>query len=500
LKISGEHRYALPMVPIPEALALVDSAAAERLHVLPLEVTSAGTLVLMAQNPQDWMCADELRALTQRSIELIPSTVGDLTAEIRRAYGFTGKIAELSSRCEEAEQGRESPDLPQDDSPAAGIVDGLIAQAVNERASDIHIEPEERESRVRFRIDGRLIEELPLAKAAHPSVTARIKIMAGMDISEKRLPQDGRIVKEFEGRSLDLRVSTLPTVYGEKTVLRILDPCQTQLGLENLGCTPRDLEKIKELLQYPDGLILNTGPTGSGKTTTLYAMLRRLNLAQYNAVAVEDPVEYHIPGVTQVQVNEKSGLTFGTALRSILRQDPDIILVGEIRDAETAMLAVRAALTGHLVLATVHANDAPSAPFRLVDMGVPPYLLSTVLRGVMAQRLIRKLCASCRQPLSAPDGLAPIIPAGVPIYRAAGCACCSGQGYRGRCALFQVMPVGDEIAALIASGGTSAELRAAAIEGGMSTLRQAALEKVLEGVTGLEEAEAVVGGSFCRDD
>lgn len=500
MKIGEDCGCRLRLNPSPQALALVDGAAAERLQILPLKLTPTGVLVAMAQNPQDWMCADELRALTQRSVELIPSGASDLAAEIRRAYGFTGKIAELAERYEKSAPDQEAPRLPEENSPAADIVEGLIVQAVSEGASDIHIEPGERVSRVRFRVDGRLIEELPLAKAAHPSVTARIKIMANMDISEKRLPQDGRIVKDFEGRSLDLRVSTLPTVYGEKAVLRILDPCRTQLGLENLGCSFDDLERIKKLLQCPNGLILNTGPTGSGKTTTLYAMLRRLNLTQYNAVAVEDPVEYHIPGVTQVQVSEKSGLTFGTALRSILRQDPDIILVGEIRDSETAMLAVRAALTGHLVLATVHANDAPSAPFRLIDMGVPPYLLSTVLRGVLAQRLIRKLCVFCRQPCRAPDGLAPNITAGTPIYRVSGCPRCGKQGYRGRCGLFQVMPVGSEIAALIASGGTSAQLRAAALKQGMNTLRDAALQKVLEGVTGLEEAEVVLGGGFCLDD
>lgn len=482
--------------PDPRALALLNPAAAERLGVLPLELSDTGELTAAACNPEDLLCADELRALTHRRVTLISAGRTDLTAEIRRAYGFTEKIAQLSDQYKITENDGSTGSPDPDGSPAAGIVDRLIAQAVREGASDIHIEPGEKESRVRFRIDGRLADEVLLKKQAHASVTARVKIMAGMDIAEKRLPQDGRIVKNFEGRLLDLRVSTLPSVYGEKTVLRILDPERPRIGLENLGCRPADLEKIQELMRHPDGLILNTGPTGSGKTTTLYSMISQLDLAHYNAVAVEDPVEYHIPGVTQVQVSEKSGLTFGTALRSILRQDPDIILVGEIRDSETAMLAVRAALTGHLVLATLHANDAPSAPARLIDMGVPPYLLSSVLRGVMAQRLVRKLCPACRRPGRAGAGTAPEIPAGTVIYHAGRCSQCSEQGYRGRTAVFQIMQVSDKLAAIIAAGGTSAELEAAALKNGMKTLRAAAFEKVLDGVTSPEEAEAVTGGSL----
>lgn len=480
--------------PAPRALAMIDSAAAERLGVLPLELTDDGELTVAALNPQDLMCADELRALTHCRIIMVPAAGADLSAEISRAYGFTGKIAQLSSQYKNTENSISAEQLTSS-SPAADIVDGLITQAVRERASDIHIEPDEGESHVRFRIDGRLIDEVVLQKQAHASVTARVKILAGMDIAEKRLPQDGRIVKNYEGRQLDLRVSTLPSVYGEKTVLRILDPGQAQLGLENLGCDPEDLEKIRNLLCHSDGLILNTGPTGSGKTTTLYAMIRQLDLAHYNAVAVEDPVEYHIPGVIQVQVNEKSGLTFGTALRSILRQDPDIILVGEIRDSETAMLAVRAALTGHLVLATLHANDAPSAPSRMIDMGVPPYLLSSVLRGVMTQRLVRKLCPACRRPLKA-DNMTLEFPEGTVIYQAGKCPKCAEQGYRGRTAIFQIMQVSGKLAEIIADGGTSAELEAAALKKGMKTLRTAALEKVFAGVTSPEEAEAVTGGSL----
>ncbi len=488
--------------PSKEALSKIDGATAARLQVLPLEITAGGTLRVIAQNPRDLPCADELRSLTHMQVELIPCHGTDLQVEIRRAYHFSGKIANLSEQYLAIEKDESvHEERLDDDSPAAGIVSSLLAQALDERASDVHIEPSpgnlpgEDTLRVRFRIDGRLIEALRLPMRIHPSLTSRIKIMARMDIAEKRRPQDGRILTKYSGREIDLRISTLPSVHGEKTVIRLLDPEQADMGLENLGCEKDDLEKLEKLLRSPHGLILNTGPTGSGKTTTLYAMLRRLNLEQYNAIAVEDPVEYHIPSVTQVQVNERAGLTFASALRSILRQDPDIILVGEIRDVETATLAVRAALTGHLVLATVHANDAASAPSRLLDMGVPSYLLASVLRGVMAQRLVRCLCPMCRSrvKISAETARRIGLPEDAEIFEASGCAACSGRGYKGRSAIFQIMTVDEELAAIIARGESAAILDAAAQKKGMITLRQAALAKVVEGVTSLEEAESVCG-------
>ncbi len=485
--------------PTKEALSKIDGATAVRLQVLPLEITAGGTLCVIAQNPRDLPCADELRSLTHMQVELIPCQGADLQVEIQRAYHFSRRIANLSEQYLAGEKGEiAQEERLDDDSPAAEIVTRILAQALDERASDVHIEPIEDVLRVRFRIDGRLIEALRLPLKMHPSLTSRIKIMARMDIAEKRHPQDGRIVKEYSGRDIDLRISTLPSVGGEKTVIRLLDPAQADMGLENLGCGQGDLEKLEKLLRLPHGLILNTGPTGSGKTTTLYAMLRRLDLDQYNAIAVEDPVEYHIPGVTQVQVNERAGLTFASALRSILRQDPDIILVGEIRDAETAALAVRAALTGHLVLATVHANDAASAPSRLMDMGVPPYLLASVLRGVMAQRLVRCLCPNCRTRVKISEGIlhALGLSAGTEIFEASGCPACSGRGYKGRSAIFQILTVDEELAAIIARGESAAVLDAAARKKGMTTLRQAALARVAEGVTTLAEAEAVSGENF----
>ncbi len=497
--------------PSKEAFSKIDGATAVRLQVLPLEITAGGTLRVVAKNPRDLPCADELRSLTHMQVELLPCGGADLLVEIRRAYNFSRKIANLSEQYLAGEKDEiAQEERLDDDSPAAEIVTRILAQALDERASDVHIEPGEDALRIRFRIDGRLIEALRLPIKIHPSLTSRIKIMARMDIAEKRRPQDGRILTKYSGRDIDLRISTLPSVKGEKTVIRLLDPEQADMGLENLGCEQNDLEKLEKLLRSPHGLILNTGPTGSGKTTTLYAMLRRLDLEQYNAIAVEDPVEYHIPGVTQVQVNERAGLTFASALRSILRQDPDIILVGEIRDVETATLAVRAALTGHLVLATVHANDAASAPSRLADMGVPSYLLASVLRGVMAQRLVRQLCPNCkrRAKISAQTlraireacipSLRSVIglPADAEIFEASGCTACSGRGYKGRSAIFQILTVDDELASIIARGESAAVLDAAARKKGMTTLRQAALARVIEGVTSLAEAEAVCGENF----
>lgn len=482
--------------PDEKALSLIDAATAERLCVLPLELTSDGVLRAMVEDPDDLHCADDLRALTRCQVKLVRSTVADLRAEIRRIYFFQKPIETLSGRLLAEERGtRQRAEVRDDSSPTAEIVQKIFMQALRERASDIHLEPHEDGLRVRYRIDGRLVLALQLSGALHPSLTTRVKVMAGMDIAKKYTPQDGRMMVSFEGRNVDVRVSTLPTIHGEKTVMRLLDPKEANVGLGGLGCTDFELHGIKKLLRVPYGLILNTGPTGSGKSTTLYAMLQQLDLFQFNAVAVEDPVEYSFSNVSQVMVDERSGMTFGSALRSILRQDPDIILVGEIRDPETAMLAVQAALTGHLVLATVHANDAPSAPARLLNMGVPPYQLAAALKGVMAQRLVRVLCSSCRRAVSADvSALRHMgIPADARIYSAGRCAACSGRGYRGRSGLFQIMHVDAELSDMIAAEATSFELADAARRKGMRTLWQAALDKVLLGVTSLEEALSAVG-------
>ena len=476
--------------PSPEALRLISFETAARLCVLPLTIAADGHLRVMAEEPRRLPCADELQTLTRRRVELIPSTVPDLEAEIRRAYQFSGRIARLSADYLHDERNDEAaPERLDDASPVSQIVESMIAQAIGERASDIHIEPGEKESRVRFRIDGRLVDAVRFPAAIHRAVTARVKIMAGMDIAESRLPQDGRILRDVDGRKVDFRISTLPSVRGEKTVLRLLDRERALRGLEGLGCEGAELARIKNLLKIPNGIILNTGPTGSGKTTTLYAMLERLNLAEFNAVTVEDPVEYDIPGVTQVQVNERSGLSFAAALRSILRQDPDIVMLGEIRDGETALLAVRAALTGHVVLSTLHTNDAASAALRLIDMGAPAFLVASALRGVIAQRLVRKLCPHCRQPYALPERECERLelPRGSVFYRPVGCPRCDGRGYAGRTAIFEVLAVDEEISALIAREESVSALRKAAVRKGMRTLERGGIAKALAGVTSYEE-------------
>ena len=375
------------------------------------------------------------------------------------------------------------------DAPVVRLVNSLLDQAARERASDIHIEPSDEGTRVRFRIDGRLVRGAEISAALHPALAARIKILAGMDISEKRRPQDGRIFIKASGADIDIRVSSLPSIFGEKLVLRLLRQGGGAASLESLGFDAKQRELLQKAINAPNGIVLLTGPTGSGKSTTLYSLLNMLNDPSKNIITIEDPVEYTINGISQVQINEKIGLTFGGALRSILRQDPDIIMVGEIRDAETAHLAVRAALTGHLVLSTLHTNDAPSSVGRLADMGVPPFLLASSLRAVAAQRLVRRLCPSCRAraevaaELAAASGL----PQGAEIFAPSGCAECRSTGYSGRTVVAEIMPVSAQIAEMIYRTAPAGERRSEARRLGMETLREAAAKKVLSGETSAEE-------------
>jgi len=479
--------------PNPRALSLISYEAARRLGVLPLKITADGRLLAVALHPEDMLLADELRALCRMPVDLKRSPVPSLEEAIERAYQFSGALSRLAEKNREA-PAAESVDHD-DDSPAAEIVERIVAQALRERASDIHIEPDETKMLIRFRIDGRLITAMEMPFALHAAVTARIKIMAGMDIAKKRVPQDGRIRRKEGERFIDLRVATMPGICGEKTVLRILDREKTALDLDALGCAPEEAAAIRKLLRGRSGLILNTGPIGSGKTTTLHAMMRELNLDEFNAITIEDPVEYRIHGATQVQVNEKSGLSFAVALRSILRSDMDYLLLGEIRDAETASLAVRAAITGHLILATLHCGRAADAPARLADMGVPPYLLAGALRGVLSQRLVRRLCPSCRRRDVASEtecrslGLDP----GTAVYRPTGCTQCHGRGYRGRIASFEIMNVTPEIAARVARGATAAEVQSLAQTGGMVPLRESLTRLVRDGITSCEEVLSCLG-------
>ncbi|MDY3868046.1 MAG: GspE/PulE family protein [Pyramidobacter sp.] len=491
----GSLSASFRLSPSKEALKLVPYSAAVRLMMLPLEVTPQGRLKVAAVRTDDLPAADEVKALSGLPVDIFHADAETLTREIERAYNFHGLIEQLTSRyAEAASPEKETPEDLSDSAPVVQIVKSLFQQAVAERCSDIHIEPTEKDSRVRFRIDGRLAEAVTFPGKLHAAVSARIKILSNIDIAEKRLPQDGRILSQVCGRKIDFRVSTLPSVHGEKIVIRILDRQQTVRGLEGLGCDAEGLESIESLLRLKSGIILAAGPTGSGKTTTLYAMLARLNAAEFNIVTVEDPVEYEISGTTQVQINEKGGLTFASVLRSILRQDPDIIMVGEIRDSETASLAVRAALTGHLVVSSLHTNDAASSAIRLVDMGVPPFLAASALKGVVAQRLVRKLCPHCKEPYTLSDSQCARL--GVPekstFWRPVGCSKCSGRGYYGRTALFEILKISSSFSEAVQGRGSADTLRCEAERSGMKSLSVCGVEKALAGVTSLEEVWEVV--------
>ena len=483
-KASDKDSYAI--------LSLPEKAAA-RLGVMPLSVDDVKISVAMA-DPLDMEAADEIRLITGREPEISVAARGDLERAAVAYYRVKGSASEAAgSVAPEFAVARERrgdvSEAEAGTAPVVRLVNSLLDQAARERASDIHIEPSEEGTRVRFRIDGRLVRGAEISAALHPALAARIKILAGMDISEKRRPQDGRIFIKASGADIDIRVSSLPSIFGEKLVLRLLRQGGGAASLESLGFDAKQRELLQKAINAPNGIVLLTGPTGSGKSTTLYSLLNMLNDPSKNIITIEDPVEYTINGITQVQINEKIGLTFGGALRSILRQDPDIIMVGEIRDAETAHLAVRAALTGHLVLSTLHTNDAPSSVGRLADMGVPPFLLASSLRAVAAQRLVRRLCPSCRASAEVAAELASAsgLPLGAEIFAPLGCAECRSTGYSGRTVVAEIMPVSAQIAEMIYRNAPAGELRREARRLGMETLREAAAKKVLSGETSAEE-------------
>ncbi|MGI8874011.1 MAG: GspE/PulE family protein, partial [Egibacteraceae bacterium] len=386
-----------------------------------------------------------------------------------------------------------------EDAPIVRFVNALIEQAVRDRASDIHIEPQETDVRVRYRVDGVLHEVMRQRRRIHAAVVSRLKIMADLDIAERRIPQDGRISVRTGGKAIDLRVSTLPTVYGEKVVMRILDKTSILIELTDLGFSAANYARYEHSFRKPYGMILVTGPTGSGKSTTLYATLNVINRPEVNIVTTEDPVEYRLPGVSQVQINPKAGLTFPSALRSILRQDPDIVLVGEMRDHDTAQIGMEAALTGHLVLSTLHTNDAPSAVTRLTEMRIDPFLVASSVDCVLAQRLARRLCGRCRaahdpsaEELASAGFTSAQIDAAPTLYRAVGCAACAKTGYRGRTAIHEVMTVTEEIERLIVERASTDEISKFAIAQGMTTMREEGLAKVLAGETTMEEIARVI--------
>ncbi|NHM28137.1 Flp pilus assembly complex ATPase component TadA [Desulfofundulus sp. TPOSR] len=471
-----------PSRDIPESLVL-------RHRVFPLRVEN-GKLYVAVADPLDVRAADEFRYAT--GLEVVPevATQEEIDRAVRRWYGTTD-VGEFP--------GEEVPEEGDDaaEGPAAKLAEDVIAGALAEGASDVHIEPEKSRTVVRYRVDGTLRDVMEVPRKMHAPLVSRIKVMAGMDIAEKRLPQDGRI-RLKRPREVDLRVSTLPTVAGEAVVLRILDRTRTVPKLDALGYSGENLEKLRRAVKMPYGLVLLTGPTGSGKTTTLYAALSEVVSREINVITVEDPPEYELPSVRQVAVNPKAGLTFASALRAILRQDPDVIMVGEIRDPETAKIAVQAAMTGHLVLSTLHTNDAASAPVRLVDMGVEPYLAASCLLCVAAQRLVRLVCPKCAEeyvPSSDSPAWGFLNGERVSLRRGKGCPWCGHTGYRGRTAVTEVMAVTRGIRELVRKGASADEVKTLAVSEGMVLLGEEARKKVLAGLTTPEEAMRVAASA-----
>ena len=483
------------------AVSRIPDAVCRRHNALPIGYED-GKLVVAMADPANVFAVDDIRSITGMEVKPVVATKADVLAAINRYQRSDAEMDDLTSAIHHNSD--DDDDLSKvteivEDAPIVKFVNLLITQAIQDRASDIHIEPAEKDLRVRFRIDGVLHEVMRSPKSITSGVTSRLKIMADINIAERRIPQDGRLSVNANGKKIDLRVATLPTVWGEKIVMRILDNNTAMMKLSDLGFGDENYEVYSKSFIKPYGMILVTGPTGSGKSTTLYATLNIVSKPEVNVITVEDPVEYRIPGINQVQANPKAGLTFAAALRSILRSDPDIVLLGEIRDKETAHIAIEAALTGHLVLSTLHTNDAPSAIVRLTEMGIEPFLVGSALDCVLAQRLARKLCGKCKEAYvptreALVDMRFPWSPDEPPptLYRPVGCSACSKTGYKGRIALHEVMAVSEEIEKLAVEHASALTISKVALEQGMITLRNDGLTKVKLGHTSMEEILRVV--------
>ncbi|MGH2680497.1 MAG: GspE/PulE family protein [Actinomycetota bacterium] len=487
--------------------ALLPEALARRYRALPIGERDGKLLVAMS-DPANVYALDDIRTITGRDVQPVVATSADVEQAIQKFAGLDSQVEQLAAEAAEGSEGQEMDlEAALEDAPIVKLVNAIMTQAVAERASDVHVEPGEHSVRIRFRVDGVLHEPMrPQPKNLQGGLISRLKVMADLNIAEKRVPQDGRISMKVGTRQLDLRVATLPTVHGEKVVIRVLDKSNALLALEDLGFLPDSYERFATAFTKPYGAILVTGPTGSGKSTTMYSTLNILNEESKNIITVEDPVEYRMAGVNQIQVNPKAGLTFASALRSILRADPDIVLIGEIRDKETATIAIEAALTGHLVLSSLHTNDAPSAISRLVEMDVETFLVASSIDAVVAQRLARILCERCKEPYR-PDE-AELFQAGYQeehwaeigeVFRAPDirtvkndCKACSGTGYRGRIGLYEVMLRSEELERLTVERASADAIRTVAIQQGMQTLREDGLAKVRAGITSIEEVARVV--------
>jgi type IV pilus assembly protein PilB len=475
------------------AVSLLSAETAKRYQAVPVGFAEDGALLLAMADPTNVLTIDDIAMMTGRRVRPAAASVEDLNLLLARLARMDESIedivddevdadAETDLRLEEGEQ----------DAPIIKLVHSIVAQAVQQGASDIHVNPEEGDTRVQFRVDGVLYPAATIKRKMAMGVVSRIKIMADMDISEKRVPQDGRFALTVDGRRVDIRVVTLPLVYGEGVVLRILDRGMVIQTLESLGMQDAELDRFVRAIKKPNGAVLVTGPTGSGKSTTLYAALNALNDGERSILTIEDPVEQRIQGIKQMQIAPKAGVTFDVGLRSMLRADPDVIMVGEIRDRETAHIAVEAALTGHLVLSTLHTRDAPSALGRLIDMGIEPFLVSSAIDCIVAQRLVRMLCTHCKRPLHVSDAvLAEHGLTGVQPYEPVGCSRCGGAGYRGRMGLYEVMSVSERIRSLILERGSVDDMVAIAVEEGMLRLRDDGMQKVREGLTSIAEVERI---------
>jgi type IV pilus assembly protein PilB len=476
------------VTPSPELVDLLSADTARRYKTVPVTERD-GSVVLAISDPMDFEAFDSIGFLLKRPVEFVCAVPAQIEEKINRLYPHgLDDLARGSADLEIDEN------IGDDDAPIIRMVSNLLIEAQNNRASDIHIEPLEKRLRIRFRIDGNLQEVQSPPKKLQAAIISRLKIMTGsMSIAEKRVPQDGRIQIKVGDKSVDLRVNSIPTVHGESIVMRVLDKSSLMLGLPELGFLSDDQALFERLVQLPDGIILVTGPTGSGKTTTLYACLNYMNKPDRKIITVEEPVEYQMTGINQVQVNSEIGMTFPAALRSMLRQAPNIVMLGEIRDEETASIAINASLTGHLVLSTLHTNDAPGAIARLVDIGVQPFLVSSAVRAVMAQRLVRKLCANCKEPAELSEyemhalGLDAAQVARATPMKAVGCDKCRGKGFRGRMGIFEIFVADDEIRQMINRSATTIQLRHRCRELGMRTLREDGIRKVLAGMTTAEE-------------
>jgi type IV pilus assembly protein PilB len=485
----------------PEAVKLLSEAVVRRYRALPIRYLSENLVLVAISDPTDILSLDNVKLSLDVNLKFCLADPSDLERSIEQIYSQRPALHVVDEALQPEEESEERFDLtPTDEesSSAIGLVNQVIARAVTDRASDIHFEPQERQMVVRVRIDGVTRELMNVPKTMQLAVISRLKVMAELDIAERSLPQDGRSAVKLNGESIDLRVAVLPTTYGEKIVVRILQRSSTHVSLGDLGMSDQARATFAHAIGQPFGCVIAAGPTGAGKTTTLYAALDQLNSTERVITTIEDPVEYELAGVAQIQVNSKRGLTFARGLRTLLRADPDALLVGEIRDTETAEIAVQAAMTGHLVLTTVHAQTAAAAFARLQDMGIAPYMLANSINCVVSQRLVRRLCTSCRNATEATEaecaelGLDPGTPA--QIYHPVGCRACGNTGYHGRTAIYEVLPVNGEIRKLI--GQTTEEIHSEAVKSGMITLEQDGQRVVLEGVTSLEEVRRVAGNSL----